>query len=59
MIQILVFMGRESLLADKAVYERLISWDKSIRFPVEETITAMRALYGQKAVVDIKFFGEE
>ena len=59
MIQILVFMSKQSVQYGEQVYERLISWDSSIRFPVEETITAMRALYGRKAIVDIKFFGEE
>ena len=52
-------MSKDALKASKPVYERLVAWDSSVRFPVEETITAMRAIYGRRSVVDIKFYGDE
>lgn len=59
MLQICVFMTKDALAAQKPVYERLVAWDRSVRFPVDETLTAMQAIYGRRAVVDIKFFGDE
>lgn len=59
MLQIQVFMTKQAMLSEKPVFERLVAWDSSVRFPVDETITTMRAIYSPKAVIDIKFFGEE
>lgn len=59
MLQIQVFMTKQAMLSEKPVFERLVNWDSSVRFPVDETITAMRAIFSPKAVVTIKFFGEE
>lgn len=47
-IRLKVYMKRDSI---SPVYERIIDWIDSIRFPFEQTFDTMKALYGKDCVV--------
>lgn len=47
MIRVLVYMNRES----SPVYERMIKWDESLKFPFEDTVKVLKCLYGQCSLV--------
>lgn len=55
MIRILVFASEASWREGNHCFERLVSWDKSIRFPVEESVSTFKALWGENAVVQVNF----
>lgn len=44
-------MNRDALALNRRVMERVVNWDPSIRFPVDETIKVLKFLYGSAAVV--------
>lgn len=53
MITLLVFMNPEAQKTGHRVLERRFVWDDSLRFPFEETVRVMKALYGSTAVIQI------
>lgn len=55
MIIIKVFMNHDAEITNSRVLERRITWDSSLRFPMEETLKVMKALYGSDAVVQFTF----
>lgn len=55
MITIKVFLNHDAASTNSRVLERRINWDSSLRFPMEETLKVMKALYGSDAVVQFTF----
>lgn len=55
MITIKVFLNHDAEITNSRVLERRITWDSSLRFPMEETLKVMKALYGSDAVVQFTF----
>ena len=48
-------MNHDAEVTNSRVLERRIAWDSSLRFPMEETLKVMKALYGSDAVVQFTF----
>lgn len=55
MILIKVFLNKEAEALNARVLEQRIEWDFSLRFPVDETITVFRAIFGKQAVIRFDF----
>ena len=56
MLQIRVFMNKVAMEDSKPCMERIINWDSSLKFPVDETVCVMKALYGSQCIVVLIFF---
>ena len=55
MIQIRVFLNFEAKQSNSRVLERRVNWDFSVRFPVDETLLVMKAMFGKSALVEFLY----
>ena len=55
MIRIYVFANEEALRLNNHCFERIVNWDNSLKFPVESVVQSFKALWGEKAVVQVTY----
>ena len=57
-IQINVYRSSHDVPKNNKAFSRSLSWDSSIAFPFENTISVLRTLYGASSVVQLFVMSE-
>lgn len=55
MVIVKVYANYDALRGDHRLFEREVTWDHSVKFPLDEIYVSMKALFGQKSVVIFAF----
>lgn len=55
MVIIKVYLNWDAVAGDHRVFERQLSWDPSVRFPIDGVVSVMKLLFGANSVVQILF----
>lgn len=55
MIRIFVFANEEALRLNNHCFEQIVYCYNSLKFPVESVVQSFKALWGEKAVVQVTY----